>query len=75
MVGLKISKKYKIPIVEDVCQSILASINNKNAGTWSDLHSLFPLKNINVWSDGGVIVTSNKTYYEKQTAQKPWFNR
>ena len=68
MVGLKkISKKYKIPIVEDACQSILASINNKNAGTWSDFgaFSLHPLKNINIWSDGGVIVTSNKTYYEK----------
>ena len=40
----KISKMYKIPVVEDACQSILASINNKNAGTWSDLeHSLFTL--------------------------------
>ena len=67
MVGLKKFQKYKIPIVEDACQSILASINNKNAGTWSDFgaFSLHPLKNINVWSDGGVIVTSNKTYYEK----------
>ena len=62
----KISKKYNIPIVEDACQSILASINNKNSGTWSDFgaFSLHPLKNINVWSDGGVIVTSNKKYYE-----------
>ena len=62
----KIAKKYKIPIVEDACQSILASINNKNSGTWSDLgaFSLHPLKNINVWSDGGIIVTSNKKYYE-----------
>ena len=63
----KISKKYKIPIVEDACQSILASINNRHAGTWSDFgaFSLHPLKNINVWSDGGIIVTSNKRYYEK----------
>ena len=61
-----ISKKYKIPVVEDACQSILASINKKNAGTWSDFgaFSLHPLKNINVWSDGGIIVTSNKKYYE-----------
>jgi len=61
----KISKKFKIPIVEDACQSILASINNKNSGTWSDFgaFSLHPLKNINVWSDGGIIVTSNKKYY------------
>tara|TARA_B110000037_G_scaffold171365_1_gene194529 strand:+ start:2158 stop:3255 length:1098 start_codon:yes stop_codon:yes gene_type:complete len=62
----KIAKKYNIPVVEDACQSILASINNKNSGTWSDFgaFSLHPLKNINVWSDGGVIVTSNKKYYE-----------
>ncbi len=62
----KISKKYNIPVVEDACQSILASINKKNSGTWSDFgaFSLHPLKNINVWSDGGIIVTSNKKYYE-----------
>ena len=63
----KIAKKYNLPVVEDACQSILASINNKNSGTWSDFgaFSLHPLKNINVWSDGGIIVTSNKKYYEK----------
>ncbi len=63
----KIARKHKLPVVEDACQSILASIKNKNAGTWSDFgaFSLHPLKNINVWSDGGVIVTSNKKYYEK----------
>ena len=63
----KIAKRYNLPIVEDACQSILASINKKNSGTWSDFgaFSLHPLKNINVWSDGGVIVTSNKRYYEK----------
>ena len=62
----KISKKYKIPVIEDACQSILASINNKNSGTWSDFgaFSLHPLKNINVWSDGGIIVTNNKKYYQ-----------
>ena len=62
----KISKKYNIPVVEDACQSILAEINKKKSGTWSDFgaFSLHPLKNINVWSDGGIIVTSNKKYYE-----------
>ena len=34
---LKIAKKYDLPIVEDACQSILGSINNKNAGTWGKL--------------------------------------
>ena len=46
---VKIGKKYKIPIVEDACQSILGSLDRKNAGTWGDFgaFSLHPLKNIN----------------------------
>tara|TARA_B100000287_G_C20675070_1_gene795030 strand:- start:16822 stop:17928 length:1107 start_codon:yes stop_codon:yes gene_type:complete len=58
---MKLSKKYNIKIVEDACQSILAEINNKKAGTWgiSGAFSLHPLKNINVWSDGGIITTNN----------------
>ena len=64
---LKISKKYNLPIVEDACQSILGSLNKKNAGSWGDLgaFSLHPLKNINVWSDGGVITTNNTGHYKK----------
>jgi dTDP-4-amino-4,6-dideoxygalactose transaminase len=63
----KIAKKYKIPIVEDACQSILASIKGKTSGSWGDLgaFSLHPLKNINVWSDGGVITTNKIKYYKK----------
>ena len=62
-----ISKKYNIPVVEDACQSILAEINGKKAGTWSNYgaFSMHPLKNINVWSDAGMIVTSNKKIYEE----------
>ena len=64
---MKVAKKYKLPIVEDACQSILANINKKNAGTWGDFgaFSLHPLKNINVWSDGGIITTNNKKYFER----------
>ena len=60
-----ISKKYNIPVVEDACQSILGSIDGKNAGTWgkTGAFSLHPLKNINVWSDGGVIVTDDEEIY------------
>lgn len=63
----KITKKYKLPIVEDACQSILASINGKTSGSWGDLgaFSLHPLKNINVWSDGGIITTNNYNYYKR----------
>lgn len=64
---IKIAKKYNLPIVEDACQSILGSINSKNAGTWgkSGAFSLHPLKNINVWSDGGIITTNDKKFYKR----------
>lgn len=63
---IKIANKYKIPVVEDACQSILGSINKKKAGNWGKLgaFSLHPLKNINVWSDGGIITTNNKKLYK-----------
>jgi dTDP-4-amino-4,6-dideoxygalactose transaminase len=63
----KISEKYNIPVIEDACQSILGAIDGKNAGTWgkTGAFSLHPLKNINVWSDGGVIVTDDEELYKK----------
>lgn len=62
----KISKKYKIPVVEDACQSILAELKGKKSGTWSNFgaFSMHPLKNINVWSDAGIIITSKKKIYD-----------
>jgi dTDP-4-amino-4,6-dideoxygalactose transaminase len=62
-----LSEKYNIPVVEDACQSILGAIDGKNAGTWgkTGAFSLHPLKNINVWSDGGVIVTDDDELYKK----------
>ena len=56
---LPVAKKHNIPVIEDACQSILGSIEGKNAGTWGNAgaFSLHPLKNLNIWSDGGFIVT------------------
>ncbi len=64
---MKLSKKYKIPVIEDACQSILGEVNGKKAGTWgkTGAFSLHPLKNINVWSDGGIITTNDKYIYKK----------
>lgn len=58
---MPIAEGRNLPVVEDACQSILGAIDNKNAGTWgvSGAFSLHPLKNLNVWSDGGVIVTDD----------------
>jgi len=58
---LEIAKGHDLPIVEDACQAILADIGGKPAGTWGIAggFSLHPLKNLNVWGDGGVIVTND----------------
>ena len=63
----RIAKKYKLIIVEDACQSILAEQNKKKAGTWgkTGCFSLHPLKNLNVWSDGGIIITNSDSLNKK----------
>ncbi|HLN07385.1 MAG TPA: DegT/DnrJ/EryC1/StrS family aminotransferase [Xanthobacteraceae bacterium] len=56
-----LADRHRTPIVEDACQSILGAQSGRNAGTWgaAGAFSLHPLKNLNVWSDGGVIVTND----------------
>jgi aminotransferase EvaB len=58
---MPVAEKHGLPIVEDACQAILGAQNGRNAGTWGNTgaFSLHPLKNLNVWSDGGVIVTDD----------------
>lgn len=63
----EIADRHKLAIVEDACQSIAASIHNQPVGSWGETaaFSLHPLKNLNVWGDGGVIVTRSETLAEK----------
>lgn len=63
----KISKKFKIPIVEDACHAILAKQGGVYAGNFGEFgcFSMHPLKNLNIWGDGGFILTNNKNSYEK----------
>ncbi|MGB0670206.1 MAG: DegT/DnrJ/EryC1/StrS family aminotransferase [Rhodospirillales bacterium] len=58
---MPIAEAHGLPVVEDACQSILADIEGKRAGTWgvTGAFSLHPLKNINVWGDGGIITTDD----------------
>ncbi|MBF0560640.1 MAG: DegT/DnrJ/EryC1/StrS family aminotransferase [Alphaproteobacteria bacterium] len=58
---MKIAEKHGLPVVEDACQGILSEYDGKRSGTWGSAagFSLHPLKNLNVWGDGGVVVTND----------------
>ncbi len=62
---IKISKKYKIPVIEDAAQSIGSKYYDKPAGSIGDIgcFSTHPLKNLNACGDGGFLTTNNKQYY------------
>lgn len=64
---MEIARKHKLHVIEDACQAIQAAINGKLCGTFgiSAGFSLHPLKNLNVWGDGGIVVTSSKEIYDK----------
>src|SRR5262249_44840146 len=46
-------------VIEDACQAIAAGIDGQPVGSWgaAACFSLHPLKNLNVWADGGLIAT------------------
>lgn len=64
---IRISKKYKIPVIEDACHGIKAKYNKKNLGTFgvTGCFSMHPLKNLNVWGDGGFLITNSKKIFTK----------
>ena len=64
---MEIAEQYKLPVIEDACQAILAELNGTRAGTWGAAagFSLHPQKNLNVWADGGVVVTNDDAINDK----------
>ncbi|MGY5142907.1 MAG: DegT/DnrJ/EryC1/StrS family aminotransferase [Candidatus Nitrosopumilus sp. bin_32a] len=63
---IKIAKKYKLSIVEDAAHAHGATFNEKFAGTFGEIgvFSFYPDK-IMASSDGGIIVTNNRTLFNK----------
>jgi aminotransferase EvaB len=58
---VEIATRHNIPIVEDACPAVGAKINGRFAGTFGKVNafSMHPLKPLNVWGDGGIIVTND----------------
>ena len=59
---MAIAHRHGLPVIEDACQAISATLNGKCAGTFglTGGFSLHPLKNLNVWGDSGVIITDSE---------------
>ena len=65
---MKIAKENNLYVVEDACHAILAHDEKKRyAGNFgiTGCFSMHPLKNLNVWGDGGIITTNNFKIYNK----------
>ena len=63
----KISKEYKLKIIEDCAQSQGSKYKNKFCGTIGDTgcFSFYPTKILGAYGDGGLILTNNPTLYKK----------
>jgi dTDP-4-amino-4,6-dideoxygalactose transaminase len=64
---MEIAERHHLAVVEDAAQAILASIDGKHVGSWGAAagFSLHPLKNLNVWGDGGIVVTRSAAMRDK----------
>jgi dTDP-4-amino-4,6-dideoxygalactose transaminase len=58
---LAIAAARDTPVIEDACQAVKSSLDERPAGSWGVIgaFSLHPLKFINIWGDGGVMTTND----------------
>lgn len=63
----KIARKYKLKIIQDASQGIDCRFKNKHLIQFADIctYSMHPLKNLNIWGDGGFVATNSKKLAEK----------
>lgn len=62
-----IAKQHDIHVVADACHAISATLDGKGMAQHSHLtcFSMHPLKNLNVWGDGGIIITNDEELTKK----------
>ena len=57
----RIATKYNLAVVSDACHAINARYKGRSSGSLGNVScfSFHPLKNLNVWGDGGIIATDS----------------
>ena len=62
-----IAEKHGLYVIEDACHAIKATYKNRPAGSLGDFgcFSFHPLKNLNVWGDGGIITTNSDEHAKR----------
>lgn len=60
------AKKHNLIVIEDVAQSMGASLNGIKMGAWGDIGTFsLQMNKIITTGEGGVVVTNNMEYYER----------
>jgi len=64
---MDIANRHNLYVIEDACQAVSASMDSQPVGSFgiTGCFSFHPLKNLNVWGDGGIIVTNSKELRDK----------
>jgi dTDP-4-amino-4,6-dideoxygalactose transaminase len=64
---MAIAERHNLIVVEDAAQAILATLDGQHVGSWGSAagFSMHPLKNLNIWGDGGVILTRSEELRDK----------
>ena len=72
-----IAKKNKLKIIEDAAQAHGSKFKKNNPGYYSHAATLsfYPTKNLGAIGEGGLILTNNKTIYEKSKRMRSWSHK
>ena len=64
---VKTANKFNLKIVQDACHAIDSKYKNDDVVKYGDIacYSMHPLKNLNVWGDGGFVTTNDSAFAHK----------
>jgi len=64
---MRVARKHRLPVIEDMAQSLGAEKNGKKAGSFGDIAALsfYPTKNLGGIGEGGMVLTRRKDLGEK----------